>query len=205
MARPDDDDEARHLRMQLKVEDLLVAEDPDTKFGSLPATPLAPFIDAKDGDIRDLAAVTQTPPHHLLGQMANLSAEALAAAEASLNRKIIERKASFGESHESLLRLSARIVGDEEGWLDTSAQIHWRDMESRSLAQAADALGKLAQMLNVPYELLWEQIPGWSQTDVERARHLVEEEDGIQRLVEAMQTNAAAEEVPPSAPAEADG
>lgn len=205
MARPDDDDEARHLRMQLKVEDLLVAEDPDTKFGSLPATPLSPFIDAKDGDIRDLAAVTQTPPHHLLGQMANLSAEALAAAEASLNRKIIERKASFGESHESLLRLSARIVGDEEGWLDTSAQIHWRDMESRSLAQAADALGKLAQMLNVPYELLWEQIPGWSQTDVERARHLVEEEDGIQRLVEAMQTNAAAEEVPPSAPAEADG
>src|SRR5699024_11160553 len=112
--------------------------------------------------------------------------EALAAAEASLNRKILERKASFGESHESLLRLAARIAGNEEGWLDTSAQIHWRDMESRSLAQAADALGKMASQLHVPYELLWEQIPGWTQTDVERARHMVEEEDGIQRLLNAL-------------------
>jgi len=186
MAQPSTEEAANLKKLQLKVEDLLVAEDPDTKFGSLPATPLEPFIKAKDSDIRDLAAVTQTPPHYLLGQMANLSAEALTAAETGRNLKAGERKSSFGESHESLLRLSARIAGDDAGWRDMSGQVQWRDVESRSLAQSADALGKLAQQLSVPVELLWEKIPGWNQTDVERAKTMVENGDGIQALLDAM-------------------
>src|SRR5690606_10068990 len=128
LSPPDDKSEAAAQKWMLKVEDLLIAADPDTNCGSLPATPLDTFVEATDADIRDLAAVSQTPPHHLLGQMANLSADALAAAEASLNRKITERKTSFGESHESLLRLSARIAGDEEGWRDVHVQVQWRDM-----------------------------------------------------------------------------
>lgn len=186
LSPPDDKSEAAAQKLMLKVEDLLIAADPDTKFGSLPATPLDPFVEAKDADIRDLAAVSQTPPHHLLGQMANLSAEALAAAEASLNRKITERKTSFGESHESLLRLSARIAGDEEGWRDVHAQVQWRDMESRSLAQAADALGKLRQTLGVPAEALWERIPGATLADVERWKQMAQEGDGISALVDAL-------------------
>lgn len=170
-------------RMELRVEDLLVAKDSDTKFGSLPASPLDGFIHAKDADIRDLAAVSQTPPHHLLGQMANLSAEALAAAEAATNRKVEERKHAFGESHEQLLRLWSWMAGDQAAAMDTAAQVRWRDMESRSLAQVADALGKLAQMLGVPVEMLWERIPGWTETDVERARDLVKQNGGMDALV----------------------
>lgn len=170
-------------KLRLKAEDILVAEDPDTKFGSLPATPLDGFIKAKEADVRDLAAVTQTPPHHLLGQMANLSAEALAAAEASLSRKVEERKHTFGESHEQWLRLAATVMGDGESARDVEAQVRWRDMESRSLAQAADALGKLAQMLQVPVEMLWEKIPGWTQQDVDRAKALAEQGGGLEALM----------------------
>jgi len=164
------------------AEDILIADDPDTKFGSLPATALDGFIAAADADIRVLAAVTQTPPHHLLGQIANLSAEALAAAEASLTRKVEERKHSFGESWEQALRLCSWVMGDTEAASDTDAQVRWRDMESRSLAQAADALGKLAQMLQVPVEMLWEKIPGFTDQDVERAKALAAEGGGIDAL-----------------------
>ena len=49
------------------------------------------------------------------------------------------------------------------------------------MAQAADALGKLAQMLGVPVELLWEKIPGFSEQDVDRAKAMVQD-DAISRL-----------------------
>ncbi len=181
MAAPErltDEETAAYLertKLRLRQEDILVSESEDTKFGSLPETPLDGMIAASDSDIRTLAAVTQTPPHHLLGQMANLSAEALAAAESSLSRKVEERKHTFGESWEQTLRLASAVMGDEVGTFDTSAQVRWRDTESRSLAQAADALGKLAQMLNVPVEILWEKIPGWTDQDVARAKVLAEQ------------------------------
>jgi hypothetical protein len=64
-------------------------------------------------------------------------------------------------------------------------------MESRSLAQAADALGKLATMLNVPVELLWEKIPGFTQQDVEDAKALLEENGGgvVAKLLEQLQAS----------------
>ncbi len=192
MSRPEgmSDEEYQQAKLRLKVEDLLVADDADTKFGSLPASPLGPFIESKDADIRDLAAVSQTPPHHLLGQMANLSAEALAAAEAATNRKVEERKHSFGESHEMTLRLAALAAGDVDGARDVSAQVRWRDMESRSLAQVADALGKLAQSLQVPVEMLWEKIPGWSQQDVDRAKELVDDSGALASLMRDVASGA---------------
>lgn len=175
-------------KLRLSMEDVLVASDADTKFGTLAATPLGGFIDAMDSDVRVLAAVTQTPPHHLLGQIANLSAEALAAAEASLSRKVEERKHSFGESWEQTLRLAAHVMGDPDAARDTNTQVRWRDMESRSLAQAADALGKLATMLGVPVEVLWEKIPGWTQQDVDRAKSLREQGDPLGQLLNQLGT-----------------
>lgn len=187
MEMPETDDEMHAAKLKLRVEDILVSESQDTKFGTLPGTPLDGYISARDSDIRDLAAVSQTPPHHLLGQMANLSAEALAAAEASLTRKVAERQHVFGEAHEQTLRLASELMGIPG---DPSAEVRWRDMESRSLAQAADALGKIAQMLNVPVQLLWEKIPGWTQEDVERAKALYSESDAMARLFDSLAQSA---------------
>lgn len=176
-------EEIAAAKLRLKVEDILVASDADTKFGSLPATPLDGFIAAHASDLRDLASVSQTPPHNLLGEMVNLSAEALAAAETGASRKKIERQHGFGESWEQSLRLGAALMGDETGAKDMEAQVRWRDVESRSLAQVADALGKIATMLGFPVELLWEKLPGISQQDVERAKQLVQEQGGIEKLL----------------------
>jgi hypothetical protein len=187
MAKPDNETELAQAKMRLKVDDLLIAEDPDAKFGTLPETGLQGFVEARDADIHDLAAVTQIPPYALLtGKMANLSADALAAASAGLSNKIIERQHSFGEAHEQTLRLACSVAGDNAGASDVAAEVRWKDMGSRSLAQAADALGKLAQMLGVPVEMLWERIPGWTDQDVQRAKDLAKENGGMNALMDAL-------------------
>jgi hypothetical protein len=150
------------------VSRLWVGEDSDIKFGEFGQTSLDGYLDSREATIRHAATISQTPPHNLLGQMINLSAEALAAAESGLQRKVGERKSTFGESWEQTLRLAGKAAGDTAAWEDTSSQMVWRDIEARSLAQTVDALGKLAQMLNVPVQELWERIPGITQTDVRR-------------------------------------
>jgi hypothetical protein len=168
MAPPFDENGNPMQPFNASVSRLWMAEDSDTKFGEFGQTDLGGYLKSAEETIRHIATVSQTPPHHLLGQMSNLSAEALAAAESGLQRKITERKSGFGESHEQTLRLASRAAGDKRGWSDMAAQVVWRDTEARALASTVDALGKLKQMLDVPAQELWERIPGVTQTDVTR-------------------------------------
>jgi hypothetical protein len=179
MAEPETDTERRAALQLLEVGDILVNESTDAKFGVLPETSLDGFIKAKEADVRDFAAVTKTPPQELLGEMVNLSAEALAAAEAGRTRKVSMKKLMFGESHEQALRLAAAVAGDAAGAADTSAEVVWKDLESRSLAQTADALGKVAQMLQVPVEILWRKLPGFTQQDIDEAKAIIDEQGSV--------------------------
>ncbi|WP_406192378.1 phage portal protein [Streptomyces griseus] len=164
----------------------LFAEDPDVKFGSLPAGPITPLIESVDMSIRHWAAISQTPPHHMLGQIANLSAEALLAAETALARKIAEFQSLFGESWERVFRIAAEMENDAAGTEDFNGEVDWRDMESRSLAQAADALGKLAEQLGIPKRGLWKRVPGVTQTEYEDWEQMAEEDDSVAQLATAL-------------------
>lgn len=168
------------------VDHILTAVDPDTKFGQFAAANLEQYVSALEAHIRHLAAITQTPPHYLLGSLVNLSAEALAAAESGLQRKIREKRIVLGEGYEQALRLAALILGDEEAAMDTSSQVHWQDVESRSLAQTADALLKLHQ-LGVPLPMLFRKIPGWTQQDSDEATEMIQDGGGIDALVRRLE------------------
>lgn len=172
--------------VQVDSSRFVMAPDADTKFGSLDETPLSGFIESVGMSLRHLAVVSQVPPHYLLGDMVNLSAEALAAAETTLMRMVEEFKRSFGESWESELRLCAYIAGDEAGWTDTASQVQWRDAESRSLSQTVDALGKAVQMLGVPRQATWPRIPGFTDTDRSNWSDLAAAEDSAARLGESL-------------------
>ncbi|GAA2618810.1 phage portal protein [Actinomadura fulvescens] len=165
-----------------RVDAMLTAESADTKFGEFGQTDLTGFHDSFEATLRYVATVTQTPPHALLGQMANLSAEALDSARDGLNSKIGERKSTLGESHEQTLRLAGLAAGDTAAWSDTAAQVVWRDVGARSLAQTVDAWGKAVQMLGIPAREVWERIPGVSQTDVQRWQASADEGDAFARL-----------------------
>ena len=174
MAKPNSKSEQAAQALKLRVEDLLVSTSDKTKFGVLPAGPLAPQIEATDADLRLLSAISQLPPHHLLGLSSNLQAEALAAATEGLQRKAFDFRTNAGEFHEQMARLCAMAEGDFVTAAAWDLRVRWKDTESGSMSQAADALGKLAVQLKVPIEMLWERIPGWTDTDVQRAKELVE-------------------------------
>lgn len=144
----------------------MFAESTDARFGSLPPTPLDGYIKSIDMSIRHLAAVSQTPPHYLLGQIANLSAEALQAAEQSLARKVEAFRKSFGESWERVFQIANRLEGNIEAADDVHGEVVWRDVEARSLVSTADALLKL-QELGIPNEGLWRRVPGVTQRELD--------------------------------------
>ncbi|WP_435109402.1 phage portal protein [Nocardiopsis synnemataformans] len=191
MAEPETEEEARAAKLRLRQDDLLIAEDPDTKFGTLDETPMDGFVNAGRADVETLAAVSQTPSHQLTGQMVNLSAEALAAAEAGLERKVEERKKTEGQAHDQSLRLAAAIEGLTAEAADSSAHVTWADMGSRSLAQAVDALGKAATMLQIPPQALWGRIPGVTQDDVTEWKTLAEQGDPMRQLAERIDAQMA--------------
>jgi hypothetical protein len=175
MAPPEGGPEAEAAAaIKLSLQDFLAVGDPNAKFGTLDSTDVEQFIKAGDADLRHLAAITQTPPHHLLGLSANLQAEALAAAEAGLQRKSADFRTLNGEAHEKFLRLVAHMNGNRAEAEAFDMQVRWRDTESRSFAQTAQALAVVATGLKVPVEMLWERLPGWTDTDSDRAKELVE-------------------------------
>lgn len=182
MSSPDSEEEANRKKLQLRQDDILVADDPDTKFGVLDETPLEGFIEAWRSDIEALAAVSQTPTHALTGQLVNLSAEALAAARAGLTQKVVERQKCFGASHVQALRLAALLEGDYDYATDRLSRVTWQDMEIRSMSQAVDALGKAATMLQIPLPALWQRIPGVEKSDVDEWERMAGELDPVDRL-----------------------
>ncbi|WP_199553229.1 phage portal protein [Streptomyces sp. N35] len=153
----------------------------DTKFGEFSETDLSGYLNSRDKTLLYISSARQIPPHTLVvgNAVSNVSAEALAALEAGHQLDIGEHKTSFGESVEQMLRLAGRALGDEETWRDTSAQVAWRDTTPRSLAQVADALGKLATQLDIPPRALWERIPGVTEQDLERWEALAQDRDAL--------------------------
>lgn len=194
----DPDGQPIPIPINFNAKRIMFAEDSDVTFDSLPASPLGGFIESIDMSIRHLAAVSQTPPHHLLGQIANLSAEALLAAETALSRKIEEFRHTFGESWERVFRLASQLEGDVESMNDFHGEVIWRDMEQRSLAQAADALGKLKEQLGIPARGLWQRVPGVTQNEIAEWERMAEEENSEALLASAISRATAPQIGPPT-------
>lgn len=155
---PNDPEDRERVKLLLRQGDILTGEEGVT-FGTLDETSPDGLIKATDEDVKILAVVTQTPVHALTGDLVNLSADAIAESRAMADLKVNERKVGFGDSNEQVLRLSAHIEGRRDDAADFSIRTDWADLQSRSMNQAADALGKMATMLKIPVELLWDRIP----------------------------------------------
>jgi hypothetical protein len=185
---PEQEELANRERLKLQQSDFLVAASAETRFGSLDETSVGGVVEAYKSDLGTLATVGQIPVHAITGDMTNLSADAIKESRISLEHLSAVSKLSLSDSHKMTLGLSAIASGQKP---DLDASIGWADTDSRSMAQAADALGKLAEMLQVPRELLWEDIPGWDQAKVDRAKAIIEQGgSSIDQLLAQLNTMA---------------
>lgn len=166
LAIPEDEQGNPIEPFQSAIDRLWVTDSETVKFGDFAQTDTSGHSAMYSEAVRTMAGIGQVSPNILTGDLINVSADALAQLEATTQRKISEYKVVFGESWESGFRLAALAKGDLAGYKDLSAQVRWADTEARSLAQTIDALGKAAQMLQVPVEALWERIPGVTDTDI---------------------------------------
>jgi hypothetical protein len=164
-APPEDPTAAEAAKAQVAANKILTFEDPDTKLGSFAPASLDGYIASRRDAMKNLASIGQMSEQALRGELINLSAEALEAAKDSERRKNTEMQKTYGESWEQTLELA----GTEAGYtIDPTAEVRWKDMEMRSFSATVDALGKMAQMLGIPMEEIWERVPGTTPQEIAR-------------------------------------
>lgn len=166
LEQADSPDGVEEDKIRIANEDILIASDTDAKFGTLGETSMSGFIEAYQNDLESFAAVLQLPPN-LIGNVVNVAADALDAARRQTYQRLFEKQTVMGEAYAQLMRLCAVIEGRDADAEDFTARVHWQDVEVRSLAQFADAWGKIVMQLGVPKWAAWPRIPGIDQSDVE--------------------------------------
>jgi hypothetical protein len=126
----------------------------DVKIDEWSAANLDAYTSVIESAVGHIAAQTRTPQHYLVGKMANLSGDALIAAETGLVKRVEEKQLWFGQALREVFGLIALAQGnDSKAKQIAGGSIMWADAESRSQAQMADALLKLKQ-IGFPFEFL---------------------------------------------------
>lgn len=136
------------------VDRVLFVTGDDAKVAEWSAANLDAYTKVIEVAVGHIAAQTRTPQHYLVGKMANLSGDALLAAETGLVKRVEEKQLWFGVALREMYRLIALAQGDEaRADAIAGGRVLWADAESRSQAQMADALNKLKQ-IGFPFEWL---------------------------------------------------
>lgn len=125
--------------------DLLWAvEDSDVTFGEFDEVDLTPFITAIERTEAEIVKLAGLPPHYVMGDLVNASADALAAAEARLVSKTEDRQLEYGESWERVERLMFSYMG-KKSWIKPDAQVLWKDAQRSSIITLTTAGAQAAQ------------------------------------------------------------
>ncbi len=178
-------------------------EDPDRmRIGEFGQTDLRGYLESRQESAKFAATLSQTPVHELIGELVNLSAEALAAAEIGRDRMVDERKIGQGEAHEQALRLACSYERLE---LPQDAEVIYKDTSARAFGAVVDGLGKIAQMLQVPPQELWSRIPGATKQDVDRWKQAFEAGDSISQLNDLLNQQATGGGGAPAGPGRSPG
>lgn len=177
---------------------MLMSPDPNVKFGQLDETPLEGYLRAEERAFENFTTLAQFPPLAQITAVSNISAEALDALETSFMRFVGKLQTSWGESHEEVFRLVCRAIGDAAGAESFGGEVRWRDMRSKSMGVIADAFGKLAAQVGVPFKALWGRVPGVTRGDLAEWSQLAEhqKQDMLEMQANASTTGSSGRERP---------
>ncbi|MDA2893061.1 phage portal protein [Mycolicibacterium sp. BiH015] len=143
----------------------MVSESVDTKFGQLPGTDLSGFEAGVRIILSQIMAVSALPSHYL-GILTSQpsSADALRASEASLTARAEARQLRFGRAWEQVGKL---LIAADTGAdpADIALRVQWSPADTRSEAQATDAVVKLVQAGILPASWALKRL-GYSDDDI---------------------------------------
>lgn len=149
---------------------------PGAKIDQWAAADLSNYTQVIELVVQHIAAQTKTPPDYLLGKMANLSGEALTAAERGLVSAVIERQNAITGGIREFMRLGHLANGDPESAEKMRlGTVRWKDPQYRTEGEHVDALMKM-KAIGVPEEALWERLADVDQTEIERWKNMQAEQ-----------------------------
>jgi hypothetical protein len=160
--------------LKAAIDRIMVIKDENVKVSEFGVTDLSTYVKAIEHLRDDIAAISRTPPQYLVGEVVNVSSEALKAAESGLVQKAKRRCRFYGESWEQAMRIAFLLKGDEERAESYAAETIWANPEVMTEAALADSLSKY-MVLGVPIVAIWERM-GVSQTEIKRWLQLKTEE-----------------------------
>jgi len=155
-----------------------VTKDKEAHFGEFQSADLRQISEAIRDAIADIAAVTQTPAHYLMGKLANVSGETLAQAETGLVKKTKLRMKSMGWSHERLMKLCF-AYNDDPRATEVDAHVLWEDPEQNALVDIASAAAQL-RSAEIPVQLVMERI-GFTEEDIAFAEQELEKQQQLEQ------------------------
>lgn len=161
----------------------------DAKIGSWAAADLSAYSHVIERAIEHIAAQTRTPPHYLIGKVANLSAEALTAAETGLVAKTGERIVYVNSPVREIHALMALAMDDDaKAKACRRGTVMWADTQFRAIGQKVDALMKMKSM-GFPLRWIAEQY-GLEPPEVDRVMAMVEEQAQMDPINQALNGGA---------------
>lgn len=136
------------------------------KMGQLDPSDPTGIANYRAAMIENFFSLAQLPPHYSVGRMANLSAEALIAAESTFAFALEDFTLSFSGGIDRALRLASAIAGDIDAAQNTDAEVWWRSVSAKSLNSEVEAWAKAVTELGVPQQAAWARLPGVTHQDV---------------------------------------
>jgi len=158
--------------LKASVQRIMLIKDKDVGVHEFQVGDLGQYVALLVHTRNEIAVVTRTPPQYLVGQIINVSGDALKAGESGLVSKVKRRSKFFGEGWEEAMRLAFRLKKDARAE-SFEAETIWSNPEITTESAMADSLAKYAT-LGVPAQALWERL-GASQNEIARWQQMIEE------------------------------
>lgn len=157
---------------------------PTPALGQFPAGDLGPYIEAIREEVGEMASISRTPYHYLLGEPTSVppSGESLKSSEAPLVKKVTAESVHLGEGWEETMRLALTVAG-QASKARSDAETIWADPETRNEAARSDAIVKQFQAGIIPRETALEAL-GYSSTEIERILALSKAEEAAEPAAE---------------------
>lgn len=148
---------------------LLVAEGNEAKFGDFNPSDMKPYIDLAQEVAAHISRLSRVPITYFLSNISNLGGDALALLLSGLVLKCQRRVTGYEPAIEGAARLALRSMGDPRANA-ANIEAKWADMETRSMAQSADAAVKLTTGDNpvISPQTAQEKYLAMSQTERDR-------------------------------------
>lgn len=148
---------------------LFVAESNDVTFGDFNPTDPTGYIKLGQEIAAHMSRLSRVPITYFLSNISNLGGDALALLISGLVLKCQRRVVGYEPALEGAIRLALKTQGDPRA-NTANIEVKWADMETRSMAQSADAAVKLTQGDNpvITPQTAQEKYLGMGQTERDR-------------------------------------